>query len=75
MKKLILFLVRRRLGLKKFEPFKFANQKSATDEYFFGSFGVMKMTSAPIIPIVTKSNVSLNWLLSNECEIVKTSDK
>ena len=41
MKKFIISLVRRYLGLKKYEGFKFVNQKS-DDIYYFGDDGVYK---------------------------------
>ena len=34
MKRLILFLIRRHMGLTKFEPFQFENQKSNAVYYF-----------------------------------------
>lgn len=40
MKRLILFLIRRRLGLKKYEPFQFNNQKSDA-VYYFTEDGIM----------------------------------
>lgn len=66
MKRLIVFLVRKRLGLKKFEEFRFANQKT-TAIYFFTSTEVMKVTRFGTEP----SGVSLNWLLNDECKICK----
>lgn len=67
-KRLILFLVRWRLGLKKYEPFQFTNQKS-DDVYYFSDSGIMKASFG----IVAKSRVSLNWLLDDEC-FVKSCD-
>ena len=69
-KRLILFLVRRRLGLKKYELFQFTNQKTIA-VYYFSDSGIMKDNSLTI----AKSNVSLNWLLDDECEIKKYYDK
>lgn len=66
MKQLILFLVRRRLGLKKLEPFQFTNQKSSAI-YYFGYNGIYKWWHKKL----EKSHVSLNWLLSDNCHIVK----
>lgn len=64
MRRLIIFLVRTKLGLKKFEAFRFTNQK--TDNiYFFTDDRVMKKESG----IYRPSNVSLNWLLDDNCEI------
>jgi hypothetical protein len=68
-KRLILFLVRWRLGLKKYEPFQFDNQK--TDAvYYFSDSGIMKAVPGTI----TKSRVSLNWLLDDECGIISCDD-
>lgn len=69
MKRLIVFLVRKRLGLKKYERFTFANQKS-TAEYYFGEECLMKVG---IYGTHYQSNASLNWLLNDECEIVKST--
>lgn len=66
-KKLILFLVRMRLGLKKYEAFQFTNQKGADAVYYFSDSGIMKSHCQEI----TKSRVSLNWLLDDDCKIKK----
>ena len=71
-RQLVLFLVRKKLGLKKYEEFRFANQKSDSDFYFIDEDGVWKCR-----PQNDKSRsyrlsgVSLNYLLSGECEVVK----
>lgn len=64
-KELILFLVRWKLGLKKYEPFLFTNQKTNAI-YYFGDGGIMKVHHGTI----TKSKVSLNWLLDDECDVI-----
>lgn len=69
MKKLILFLVRKHLGLKKNEPFIFVNQKSNTSYYFFTDDGIIKLWTNT--GRTEKSHVSLNWLLDDECKIEK----
>lgn len=69
MKKLIMFLVRRRLGLKKYEIFTFTNQKSTTARYFFTDEAIIKCWTNSIK--AEKSHVSLNYILSDECEIRK----
>ena len=66
MKRLIIFLIRLRMGLKKYEVFQFVNQKSNA-MYYFSEDAVMKEWRGQ----VTKSTVSLNWLLDDECEINK----
>lgn len=67
-KRLIIFLVRTRLGLKKYEHFTFDNQKSDAT-YFFSDACVMKDTRKT----VRKSSVSLNWLLDDGCKITKVN--
>ena len=65
MKKLIIFLVRKRLGLKKYSPFRFANQKTKAI-YYFGTDTLDKNENGNITP----SGVSLNWLLNEDCQVV-----
>lgn len=65
-KKLVILLIRKRLGLKDREPFQFVNQKSNA-VYYFTEDAVMKAWRGNI----EKSRVSLNWLLDDECEIRK----
>lgn len=67
MRRLIIFLVRKKLGLKKYEMFRFCNQKTRA-EYYFTSDMVMKYMGGGYHEV---SNVSLNWLLSSECKIEK----
>lgn len=69
MKRLIIFLVRRRLGLALREPFQFVGQKSNA-VYYFAEDRVLKAWRGKI----EKSNVSLNWLLDDDCEIKKCGD-
>lgn len=70
MKKLIISLMRRYLGLKKYEGFQFVNQKS-DDIYYFSYDGIYKAYSYghDYGGSIRKSNVSLNWLLDDECDI------
>lgn len=70
---LILFLIRKRLGLKKGQAFQFANQKSEVDWYYFTSTRLMKCCYCSHYPepMVRSSNVSLNWLLDDRCKIIK----
>ena len=65
MKRLILFLIRKRLHLRKYEPFKFSNQKSKTDFYYFDNDHLMKCDSS--IGTIIESHVSLNWILNDDC--------
>lgn len=64
LKKFIVYLIRKRLGLKTYEMFRFVGQKvDAT--YYFTEDAVMKVWNG----VTEKSGVSLNWLLDEECEI------
>lgn len=65
-RRMIIFLVRRRLGLKKKEHFRFINQKSNAI-YYFTSTDIMKADWSGTRP----SSVSLHWLLNDECVIEK----
>lgn len=67
MQRLVIFLVRKKLKLKKYQLFRFKNQKSKFDVYYFTEVGVMKVHKS----IITYSGVSLNWLLNHKCEIEK----
>lgn len=64
LKRLILFLVRTRLGIKKYELFRFIGQKT-TAVYYFTSDRLTKDYAGSVGP----SNVSLNWLLNKDCKI------
>lgn len=70
MTRLILFLVRLKLGVKKFEKFKFSNQKDPTSHYYFDSYRIHKVTDRDDYIRIKDSRVSLNWLLNPECKIV-----
>jgi hypothetical protein len=63
-KRLIIFLVRKRLKLKKYEIFKFKNQKT-DNVYYFAATKVLKIENG----VTMRSGVSLNWLLNDQCEI------
>lgn len=68
MKQLILFLIRLKLGVKKYEPFQFINQKSSINYYYFAK-DCLKKYDGENRQIVL-ANVSLNWLLNEECQII-----
>lgn len=61
--KLIVFLIRIRLGLKKYECFQFGNQKSNAI-YYFTDIGIIKCWRG----LYVESGISLNWLLDPECK-------
>ena len=67
MRKLIIFLIRKRLGLKKRQCFRFTNQKSNA-VYFFTENRLMKKDNEHG---TTLSNVNLNWILDSDCKIIK----
>lgn len=83
MRRLIMFLIRRKLGVKKFEYFQFTNQKS-DDIYYIDTMNLMKISSHPTEgkktyrdhPIYegkhakySRSAASFNWIMSDDCEI------
>lgn len=68
MRRLIVFLVRSRLGLKKYENFVFTNQNS-NSVYYFTEIGVMKREERNGHWITRPSRVSLNWLLDPDCKV------
>lgn len=67
-KRLIIFLIRKRLELRKHEAFRFANQKSDTDFYYFTDTILCKVVDSDFEMIIP-SSVSLNWLLDDDCQI------
>lgn len=68
-KKLIIFLIRRKLGLRKYEGFQFTNQnKNNKGIYYFTDDALMRENPNGY---VRESHVKLNYLLSDECEIRK----
>lgn len=66
MKNLILFLIRRKLHVRKYESFRFSNQKS-TAVYYFDNCGIQKWWNNHL----EESHVSINWLLNPECKIIR----
>lgn len=65
-RKIIVFLVRSKYGLKKWQYFTFDNQKT-DNKYYFTTTTVMKMENGFRKP----SNVSFNWLTCDKCKITK----
>lgn len=66
--RIIIKLIMCKLGLRKGEYFQFANQHNKHSFYYFEDEKLMKH-SGKNKPY--KSQVPLNFLLSDECEIVK----
>lgn len=71
LRRLIIFLIRMRLGLKKYQDFRFDNQKSKTDSYYFDNESLMKIEFREDGAHIRESSVSLNWLLNEKCRIHK----
>lgn len=70
----ILFLIRKRLGLKKFEYFQYANQQDTGVWYYIGPTRIMKVfpdSENEDLTHTVQSKVSLNWLLDDRCKIIK----
>ena len=70
--RLILFLIRRRLHLKPHETFRFRNQNSLFDYYYFTKNQLLKVEFDDMGHFigVVRSGVSLNWLLDPDCEVL-----
>ena len=66
--RIIIKLIACKLGLKKGEYFRFANQHNKKCFYRFESGKLMKYFNEKN---KCKSEVSLNYLLSDQCEIIK----
>lgn len=65
MKRIIWFLIRRKLGVKKYQKFIFTNQLSENTSYMIISDKIFKVQGNRL----KHSDVSINWILSDECEI------
>lgn len=69
MKGLIIYLIRKRLGLKKNQRFQFKNQRNKNECYYFGPECLWKIVKADEgYTYCVSSNIRLNWLLSDECK-------
>lgn len=71
--KLIILLIRLKLGVKKFEKFAFENQRSKYDLYYFTKHSLMKLEydNRGRLYQTRYANVSLMWLLDDDCKIKK----
>lgn len=68
-RRLIIFLIRKRLRLGKGQRFKFKNQKT-DNVYYFTADRLVKVTEGKwALPKKEKSLVSLNWIISDDCEV------
>lgn len=68
MKRLILFLIRRKLHVTLEQPFRFDNQKSSVDFYYITRDGIRKYSYH--LGRTIDSNVSLNWVLNSDCRVL-----
>lgn len=69
---LILFLIQKKLGVKKFEQFQYTNQTEPDVWYYIGQTRIIKVYSDDEGNTrEAHSNVSLNWLLDDRCKIIK----
>lgn len=64
MRQFVIFLIRTKLDLRKYERFKFVGQKSDA-VYYFTESNLMKRWRGQTM----LSGVSINWLLDNECKV------
>lgn len=64
MRRFVIFLIRMKLGLRKYERFQFVGQKSDA-MYWFTDTHVLKYWRGSIM----RSGVSVNWLLDKECKV------
>lgn len=74
--KIVIKLICKKLGLKKYEKFRFTNQNT-NDIYYFDDLGLNKTITwcgGKSEGATVKSGVSLNWLLDPDCKIVKVNN-
>lgn len=64
MKRLIIFLIRLKLGLRKYERFQFGTQTDKTVWYYFTEYRLVKEYADGHCKT---SGASLNWLLNKKC--------
>lgn len=64
---MIIFLFRKKFNLKKYQPFRFENQKSTDEHYYFTDDSLKKMNKYGRLVF---SKVSLDWLLNKDCNII-----
>lgn len=63
LRRFIMFMLRRNLGLKLGQHFYFANQKRKAF-YYFTKEAVIRSEDGVNVP----AGISVNWLLSDECK-------
>ena len=67
--KLVIYFLRKKFGLKNGEAFRFAEQRSKENYYFFDKDRIMKVDRDN--EHIRPSSVKLNWLLDKRCHIKK----
>ncbi len=69
MNRLILFLIRKKLRIKKYQSFQFDNQVNKNDRYCFSEKYIYKLSEVNCVSYKLKfSDLSLNFLLSREAK-------
>lgn len=75
----VIFLIRIRFGIKEYELFRFPDQISKNAVYYFTRNGLRKAWLSKgdkLFENSIASNVSLNWLLNDQCKIdILTEDE
>jgi hypothetical protein len=74
MRRLIYFLIRRRLKIGLLEPFTFVGQKEHCF-YFFEKCRLVKIRFYHDLPFYEESRISLKFILSDECKISRLNPK
>lgn len=69
MRRFILFLIRIKLGVKKGQKFRFVGQKNDNVYYFTATRLAKIPEDTGWVSRREKSLVSVNWVLSDECEV------
>ena len=72
MKKKILKLIMKKLGVKDQEHFQFADQREEFIEYFFTLEALMRFN--PETNEIKESRITLNYLLSDDCKIIRVRE-
>lgn len=72
MKKRILKLIMKKLGVKDHEHFQFADQREEFIEYFFTNEAMMRFN--PETNEIKEARITLNYLLSDDCKIVRVRE-
>lgn len=72
MKKRILKLIMKKLGVKEQEHFQFADQREEFIEYFFTLEALMRFN--PETNEIKESRITLNYLLSDDCKIIRVRE-